>query len=174
MPRPSTSELNDSSHESQQQRLNNGTSVSNLNIPQLTSTDLQNGNGSYDYQQSFSTAIPTRLLPQISVSSTYSDDPLSNPLSSSMQETNHDTTISSTESIPVALNQLASLEEHSTSIQQSESSSKHIRSSSSSPLPSISIDDSQTEQIIEEELAMTGLSKEKKENMINRLTMLVI
>jgi hypothetical protein len=101
MPRPSTSDLNDTSQESQQ-RLNTPT---NSHTSLIINSDIINSNSSPDYNRQSSSTTPTRLLQQTSLSSTLSDDNnTSNIFSLSMQEQTNDTTTSSSNSIPISRN----------------------------------------------------------------------
>ena len=131
MPRPSTNESNETPQE--QQRLGTNLSSINSNSSQIQPGDLLTSNASLEYQQMSSTS--PHLLPQMSVLSTLSDDPSSNQLFSSLQESNHDSTISSVDSIPVALNHSTPPDECGTSIQSISSPVHKDRSRPSSPLP---------------------------------------
>ncbi|CAF1002596.1 unnamed protein product [Rotaria sordida] len=98
MPRPSTTDSNDTSQEFQQ-RLN---TILNTNTSLVLNNDITNSNSSSDYRQQ-SPSTPTRLVQQTSLSSTLSDDnSTSNIFSLSMQEQNNDTTTSSSNSIPIS------------------------------------------------------------------------
>ncbi|CAF2715309.1 unnamed protein product [Rotaria sp. Silwood2] len=98
MPRPSTTDSNDTSQEFQQ-RLN---TILNTNISLVPNNDTTNSNSSSDYRQQ-SPSTPTRLVQQTSLSSTLSDDnSSSNIFSLSIQEQNNDTTTSSSNSIPIS------------------------------------------------------------------------
>ena len=93
MPRPSTNELNDSSI--------TNTSSSTANTSLIVNSDTINSNTSPDYQRQ-SSSTPTHFVQQTSLSSTLSDDIISNAFSSSMPEQANDTTTSSSNSIPIS------------------------------------------------------------------------
>lgn len=101
MPRPSTNDSIDTSQEFQQ-RLNPTT---NSNTSLIVNNDIINSNSSPDYQHQ-SSSTPIRLVQQTSLSSTHSDDNISNIFSLSMQEQLNDTTTSSSNSIPISRNNL--------------------------------------------------------------------
>lgn len=96
MPRPSINDPNESS------TANNLSSTSNPNTSFTLSNDiLDNNNTSPDYHRQ-SSSTPTNFVQQTSLSSTLSDDNISNMFPLSMQEQTNDTTTSSSNSIPMA------------------------------------------------------------------------
>ncbi|UJR26240.1 hypothetical protein I4U23_007581 [Adineta vaga] len=102
MPRPSATDLNDTSNDLQQQQQRSLTSANN-NTSLILNSDISNSNSSSDYRQQTS-STPTCLVQQTSLSSTLSDDIPSNMLSLSSQEQPNDTTTSSSNSIPISRN----------------------------------------------------------------------
>jgi hypothetical protein len=93
MPRPSTNDLNDSSI------ANTPSSTANTSL--IVNSDIINSNTSPDYQRQ-SSSTPTHFVQQTSLSSTLSDDNISNAFLSSMPEQVNDTTTSSSNSIPIS------------------------------------------------------------------------
>lgn len=92
MPRPSTNDPNESSTAI--------SSTSNPNTSFTASNDILDNNSSPDYHRQ-SSSTPTNFVQQTSLSSTLSDDNISNIFPLSMQEQPNDTTTSSSNSIPI-------------------------------------------------------------------------
>jgi hypothetical protein len=102
MPRPSATDLNDTSTDPlQQQQRSQTPATSNASI--VLTSDIPNSNSSPDYRSQTS-LTPTRLVQQTSLSSTLSDEMSPNILSLSTQEQTNDTTTSSFNSIPISRN----------------------------------------------------------------------
>lgn len=98
MPRPSTTDPNETS------TANNPSSISNPNTSLIISSDIIDSNSSsvYHRQSSFT---PTNFVQQTSLSSTLSDDNTSNIFPLSLQDQTNDTTTSSSNSIPISRDQ---------------------------------------------------------------------
>ena len=121
MPRPSINDPNESS------TANNLSSTSNPNTSFTANNDILDSNSSPDYHRQ-SSSTPTNFVQQTSLSSTLSDDNISNIF---MQEQPNDTTTSSSNSIPITrdLNQSTEFVENTPNlspIQSAESISRPI------------------------------------------------
>lgn len=124
MPRPSINDPSESSI------ANNLSSTSNPNTSFTASNDILDNNSSPDYHRQ-SSSTPTNFVQQTSLSSTLSDDNISNIFPLSLQEQPNDTTTSSSNSIPITrdLNQSTEFVENTPNlspIQSAESISQPI------------------------------------------------
>lgn len=95
MPRPTTNDPNENS------TVNNLSLTSNPNTSFTLGNELVDNNSSPDYHRQ-SSSTPTNFVQQTSLSSTLSDDNISNMFPLSNQEQTNDTTTSSSNSIPTA------------------------------------------------------------------------
>ena len=138
MPRPSTIDSLDTSHEIQPRSNASSSSTSsmmNTTMPLASASDHLNSKLSHLASADYPQISPIRLLPQLSLPATLTDDTASNLLSSTaIQEHINDTTTSSSNSIPIARHYSSQSDDCFTSVNTASSPAPRNDSSPTSPI----------------------------------------
>ena len=136
MPRPSTNESLDTSHEIQH-RSSSASSMMNSTLPLAPASEHLNSNLSHLASADYPPVSSVRLLPQLSLPATLSDDTALNLLSStSIQEHSNDTTTSSSHSIPIPRHDSTHVDDGFTSVSAAASPGQKVDSPPMSPIRS--------------------------------------